>query len=274
MPEQAPRSNRSPSLPQVGRAVTVGFVIDETWRVIETMGADGAAVYTVEADGALVRQASFGSLSHLPAAYPPPDGATPTAPTGAPPLNNDRVHWMGLESTAGMVGWLALRLGAFDAFSQGKALQVAADRLASALAAQRVAEALQRAQRQAEMVCSITRLAHRPVVGTDTLSSIVRALVTDGGFLSAVIYRFDAGRVICEARDTAAGEADAEADLERLESVARRAMLTRYAQSEPGPMADVTGAATTERPEMLMAAPLLRDEIGRASCRERVLRLV
>ncbi len=261
MPEQAPRSNLTPSLPQAGRAGTVDMAIDEAWRVLEAMGADGAAVYTVEADGALVCLASSGGLTSLSPYFPPLDDVADTTPAWTRMARNDHVHWLSLSGARGVVGWLALSLRASDAFPKREALQVAIDQLASALATQRMEEALRRTQRQAEMLYNMMRLAHPPAVSATTLPSLVRGLVTDGGFLAAVIYRFEASRLICEAWNTASGEDGAQTDLERLESVARRAVLTRSTQCERASTAPGDGLEVNA-PGLLMAAPLLRDELA------------
>ncbi len=258
MPEPVSRSNLASTLPQTGRAATLDSVVAEVWRIAENLGADGAAVYTVGADGALWRLAAFGNGMSLALRRPPPGWAKSQKSSWPAGTGEDRVRWLSLQSADGAIGWLAVALRSTPNTLGGDAFQAALNDLASALEGRRVEDELQRARLQMQLLYQVTHLAHPPTVGPETFLAIARALVEDA-FLAAAIYRFDEGRLICEARDMAFGEDGRDTDLTQLENLARRSILTRSTQTELAPGA----SSGTQRDDVLrMAVPLLRDGLS------------
>ncbi|MFN8472476.1 MAG: ATP-binding protein [Anaerolineae bacterium] len=221
--------------------------------MIGSLGAVGATVYAVEAGSAVVRLAAFG------AALPPRGSSSP----GSRGANGRAVLRWELEGTTGCLGRLeALFPTEAVSHEPSPELETVLDRLASALELRWLERELARRRVHADMLYRVASLSHERPSTRDVFPTIVQELVHKAGFRSAAIYRFDDGRLTCEASDTAPAWGDLDAANVPLESVALRCILTRATQTEYVQLADESGGARPEAAECFFAAPLWRDGLA------------
>ena len=215
-PDPAPLSERGDGLEAA---------VNSVWRIVGRRGAAGLALYTVGPGGDLYRQAVRGSVE-LPPRISLPSPATPPSPLRRlyryPPLP-DAPHlpqalWLPLADGPRLVGWLVVSVGAAAALRRRaslRLLRLAADGVAFALHAAGLRAELATAREQAQLYeaehrhVRLWELANRMASLTAgaldidaLLSTAVRSLHDDLGYLSAAVLLYDPPRQELELRST------------------------------------------------------------------------